>query len=77
MLSDPKIVTLSLQLHVLIHISLQLIRGSDPVEIRTAPVVQVSLNLDVSLDDFFDPNDLIDRLAFVLNIDHSTIRIVK
>lgn len=60
-----------------IYFPFQLIRGSDPVEIRTAPVVQVSLNLDVSLDDFFDPNDLIDRLAFVLNIDRSTIRIVK
>ena len=55
----------------------QLIKGSTPVEIRTAPVVQVAVDLAISLDDFFDPNDLISRLAFVLKIDPSTIRIVK
>ena len=55
----------------------QLIKGSSPVEIRTAPVVQVAVDLAVSLDDFFDPNNLISRLAFVLKIDLSTIRVVK
>ena len=53
------------------------VKGSSPVEIRTAPVVQIAVDLDISLDDFFDPNDLIDRLAFVLKIDPSTIRLVK
>ena len=56
---------------------MQLIKGSSPVEIRTAPVVQVAVDLAVSLDDFFDPNNLISRLAFVLKIDPSTIRVVK
>jgi hypothetical protein len=55
----------------------QVIKGSSPVEIRTAPVVQVAVDLAVSLDDFFDPNNLISRLAFVLKIDLSTIRVVK
>ena len=55
----------------------QLIKGSFPVEIRTAPVVKVAVDLAVSLDDFFDPNNLISRLAFVLKIDPSTIRVVK
>ena len=55
----------------------QVVKGPTPVEIRTAPVVQVAVDLDVSLDDFFDPDDLISRLAFVLKIDPSTIRIVK
>ena len=57
--------------------NIQLIKGSSPVEIRTAPVVQVAVDLAVSLDDFFDPNNLISRLAFVLKIDPSTIRVVK
>ena len=55
----------------------QLIKGSSPVEIRTAPVVQVAVDLAVSLDDFFDPNNLISCLAFVLKVDPSTIRVVK
>ena len=54
-----------------------MVKGQTPVEIRTAPVVQVAVDLDVSLDDFFDPDDLISRLAFVLKIDPSTIRVVK
>ena len=58
-------------------ISLQVIKGSDPIEVRTAPVVQVSLNLAVSIDDFFSPGALINNLAFVLRIDPSRIRIVK
>ena len=50
--------------------------GSDPIEIRTPPVVQVSLSLAVSIDNFFVQN-LITNLAFVLNINRSTIRVVK
>lgn len=37
----------------------------------------MSLNLAVSIDDFFDPSTLIYNLAFVLNIDVSRIRIVE
>lgn len=47
------------------------------MEIRTAPVIQVSLSLAVSIDDFFDVGVLIDNIAFVLNIDKSRIRVVK
>lgn len=47
------------------------------MEIRTAPVVQVSLSLAVSLDDFFDIGELINNIAFVLGIDKSRIRVVK
>ncbi len=55
----------------------QIVRGSDPVEIRTPPVVQVSLSLAVSLDDFFSVGELIKNLAFVLKIDPNKIRVVK
>ena len=58
-------------------ISPQVIKGSDPIEVRTAPVVQVSLNLAVSIDDFFNPGALINNLAFVLRIDPSQIRFVS
>ena len=40
-------------------------------------MVQVSLNLAVSIDDFFNPGALINNLAFVLRIDPSRIRIVR
>lgn len=56
---------------------MQIIKGSDPIEIRTAPVVQVSLTLAVSLDDFFNVGELINNIAFVLRIDKSKIRLVK
>lgn len=55
----------------------QIVKGSDAVEIITAPVIQVSLSLAVSVDDFFDIGDLINNIAFVLNIDRSRIRVVK
>ncbi len=55
----------------------QIVKGSEPIEIRAPPVVQVSLNLAVSIDDFFDPTALIYNLAFVLKIDVSRIRIVE
>ena len=51
-------------------------RGSDPIQIQTPPVVQVSLTLAVSIDDFFVQN-LISNLAYVLNINPSTIRVVQ
>ncbi len=47
------------------------------MEIRTPPVVQVSLSLAMSLDDFFDIGELINNLAFVLKIDKTRIRVVK
>ena len=47
------------------------------MEIRTPPVVQISLELAVSLDDFFEVGQLIRNLAFVLRIDPSRIRLVE
>ena len=58
------------------NIILQIISGSDPIEIRTAPVIQVSLTLAVSIDQFFTQN-LISNLAYVLNINPSSIRVVN
>ena len=54
----------------------QVVKGSDPVEIRTPPVVQVSLDVAVSLDDFFESDRFVEYLAFVLKIDISMIRVV-
>lgn len=54
----------------------QVIKGSDPIEIRTPPVVQVSLDLSVSLDDFFESEDFVQYLASVLQIDITMIRVV-
>ena len=51
-------------------------RGNDPIQIQTPPVVQVSLTLAVSIDDFFVQN-LISNLAYVLKINPSTIRVVQ
>ena len=59
------------------YVLLQIVKGSDPIEIRTPPVVQVSLDLAVTIDDFFNLGELINNLAFVLRIDPSTIRVVN
>ena len=54
----------------------QVLRGSTPIEIRTPPVLQVSLDVVVTLDTFFISN-LIQNLAFVLHIEPSRIRVVE
>ena len=54
----------------------QVLRGSTPIEIRTPPVIQVSLDVVVTLDSFFISN-LIQNLAFVLRIEPSRIRVVE
>ena len=61
---------------IYISCDVQVIKGSDPVEIRTPPVVQVSLAVAVSLDDFFESDRFVEYLAFVLKIDISMIRVV-
>ena len=61
---------------IYISCDVQVIKGSDPVEIRTPPVVQVSLDVAVSLDDFFESDRFVEYLAFVLKIDISMIRVV-
>jgi len=47
------------------------------VEIRTPPVVQISLSVSVSLDEFFSVGKLIENIAFALGIDFNRIRVVK
>ena len=42
----------------------------------TPPVVQVSFDLAVGIDDFFDPVSIVRNLAFVLRIPESLITIV-
>ena len=63
--------------NVCIHLNMvQILRGSTPIEIRTPPVIQVSLDVVVTLDSFFISN-LIQNLAFVLRIEPSRIRVVE
>ena len=45
--------------------------------IMTTPVIQVSLTLAVTVDDFFDSAMLVSNLAFLLGIDESRIRVVN
>ena len=45
--------------------------------IMTTPVIQVSLTLAVTAEDFFDSAMLVSNLAFLLGIDESRIRIVN
>ena len=52
------------------------VRGSQPVEIRTTPVIQVALDLFVSTDDFFNEDMIVSNIAFLLNIPPDKIRIV-
>ena len=54
----------------------QVISGSDAIEVRSPPAIRVSLNLSVSIDDFFT-SYLINNLAFVLGIKPSSIRVVN
>lgn len=56
-----------------LHITIQ---GTPPVEIRTQPVIQVALDLAVSVADFFDPERLVQNLAFLLGIPDDRIRVV-
>ena len=52
-------------------------RGAEPIEIRTPPVIQVSLDLAVTDEEFFDQSALIYNLAFVLRIPVDSIRVVN
>ena len=52
------------------------VRGKMPYRIETIPVIQVSLTLQVTVDDFFGER-LVQNLAFLLGIDQSRIRIVN
>ena len=53
-----------------------LIRGSEPVEIRTTAVIMVTFGVPaVAVDDFYEIN-LVNNLAALLNVEPSQIRIV-
>ncbi|XP_070541075.1 fibrocystin-L-like [Ptychodera flava] len=54
-----------------------LIRGADPIDIRTTPVVIVSFDMEpVHVDDFFEEN-LVANLAGLLGIDEDQIRVME
>ncbi|XP_071944841.1 fibrocystin-L-like [Antedon mediterranea] len=54
-----------------------LIRGSDPIDIITTPVVMVDVGVaPVDVDDFYE-EDLVNNLASLLGIDDSQIRVVS
>ncbi len=52
-------------------------KGSEHIEIRTPPVVQVSLHIAINVDDFFNLGSLIQNLAFVLGFNPSQVRVVE
>ena len=54
-----------------------LVKGSTPVSVITADVIQLSFSLSVSLEKFFDPAQFLNNLVAVLNIDPNTIRLVN
>ena len=56
------------------------IRGNETVKsfkIRTRPVIMLSLTLSVSVDEFFDEENLVRNIALLLGIPNSKIRIVS
>ena len=54
-----------------------LIKGAEPIEIRTTAVIMVTFGVPaVSIDDFYEEN-LVRNLAALLNVDSSQIRIVE
>ena len=54
-----------------------ILRGNTPITVRTAPVIQLAINLPpVIVDEFFEMN-LISNLATLLGIDESRIRVVN
>ncbi|XP_071946022.1 fibrocystin-L-like [Antedon mediterranea] len=53
-----------------------LIRGSDPIDIITTPVIMVDVGVaPVDVDDFYE-EDLVNNLASLLGVDESQIRVV-
>lgn len=55
------------------------IRGNQTVKsfkIRTRPVIMLSLTLSVTVDEFFDEDNLVQNIALLLGIPNSKIRIV-
>ena len=55
-----------------------LVKGPEPIEIRTTAVVMVSFGVPaVNLRDFYENGNLVKNLAALLNVDPSQIRVVK
>eukprot|EP00731_Ephydatia_muelleri_P028251 Em0019g1124a len=53
------------------------IKGSSPITVVTTPVVQVSLSLFVTAEQFFNEAMLVSNIAFLLGIPSNKIRIVS
>lgn len=54
-----------------------IIKGNYTYKIRTRPVIMLSLTLQVSLEEFFDEENLVRNLALLLGIPNNKIRIVN
>lgn len=54
-----------------------IVRGSTPVEIRTAPVLVLAFNLPAMTEDEFFGENLIQNLATFLKVPSNMIRITK
>ncbi|XP_058524528.1 fibrocystin-L isoform X1 [Ochotona princeps] len=55
-----------------------LVKGTSPVEIRTTKVIFVSFQLpSVTVDDFYNPHNLVQNLALFLKIPRDKIRVSK
>ncbi|KAG7264283.1 hypothetical protein CRUP_026229 [Coryphaenoides rupestris] len=54
-----------------------LVRGSEPVEVRTSPLLVVSFNLPAMTEEEFFGDSLVRNLAAFLNVPSSMIRITK
>uniref|UniRef100_A0A8C5F806 PKHD1 like 1, tandem duplicate 1 n=1 Tax=Gadus morhua TaxID=8049 RepID=A0A8C5F806_GADMO len=54
-----------------------LVRGSDPVEIRTSPLLVIAFNLPAMTEDQFFGDSLVRNLALFLKVPSSMIRITK
>jgi hypothetical protein len=54
------------------------VRGSTVVEVKQLPVIQVSLTLAISVEQFYnDQTNFVNNMAFVLNIPANRIRVVN
>ena len=52
-------------------------RGNNTYRIRTRPVIMLSLTLQVTVDEFFDEENLVRNIALLLGIPNDKIRIVN
>ena len=54
-----------------------LVRGSEPVEVRTSPLLVIAFNLPAMTEEEFFGDSLVRNLALFLNVPASMIRVTK